>query len=106
MKLEMAIMEALGVIQAGAPYRTGLLKSMVKVRRVDGAYEIYVDEEMLEAVSKYNVNYMPFTNETWTYNKRWGKTLRNPRLYWWNKSVVLALDVIEKRLKGKLSIGE
>jgi len=60
--------------------RTGALKGQIRIERSDKGFMIVSD-----------IYYMPYTEEKWTYNKRWGKTLINPNEGWFKEAFEIAL---------------
>lgn len=77
--MEKLIADALYIIQAGEPYRTGNLKRSFQVVRNEDGFTIYTDCE-----------YMVFTNEVWL--NRGGRT--NPHQWWFDERVEMICDYI------------
>lgn len=73
--------EALFIIQAGKPYRTGDLKRSFQVQPSEDGFMIFTEKE-----------YMVFTNEIWL--NRNGK--QNPHLYWFDERVEMICDYIAR----------
>lgn len=68
--------EAYNYIKASSPYRTGALRNAIKFNETKDGFEIIID-----------IDYMKYTEEAWTFNSRWNKTLRNPNYKWLQESV-------------------
>lgn len=75
--LENAVLQ---IFQNQAPVDTGTLKGQIRVERSDKGFIIVSD-----------IYYMPYTEEKWAYNKRWGKTLINPNEGWFKEAFEIAL---------------
>lgn len=87
-------MEAINYIKANAPYRTGNLNKSIKLEEINGGFVIIID-----------VSYMVYTEEAWTYNSRWGKTLNNPNYKWLQTSVERLAQRFASQLKGVVKYG-
>lgn len=81
--------EAYNYIRHSSPYRTGKLRESIKFQQNADGFSIIID-----------IYYMQYTEEVWTYNSRWGKTLTNPNLYWLKKSVERLAQRFANRIKG------
>lgn len=81
--------EVLSFIIANAPYRTGDLRRAIKLVEIDHGFKIEVD-----------ISYMVYTEEAWTYNSWWGKTLNNPNYKWFAKSIETVVWKFAQKLKG------
>ena len=81
-------------LRSQTPYDTGnLRKHGVKLERIsDYVWEIYVDAS--------EAPYMPYTNEPWISPKWNGK--KNPNEEWWNKTCVVVMENIARKLGTKL----
>lgn len=75
--LENAVLQ---IFKNQAPVSTGTLKGQIRIERSDKGFMIVSD-----------IYYMPYTEEEWTYNKRWGKTLINPNEGWFKEAFEIAL---------------
>lgn len=81
------------IIQGKTPIKTGNLRyNAVKYNEEENKAEIYVEETIAP--------YMPYTNEVWI-SPRW-RGRQNPNLYWWNKSVDLAIQAMAIILNGEV----
>lgn len=83
--------EVLNYIKAQAPYRTGQLKANIRKVKTNNGFKIVID-----------IWYMQYTEEAWTYNKRWGKTLLNPNYKWLRNSVERLCNKIANKLEGRV----
>lgn len=81
--------EAMFIIQAGQPYRTGDLKRSFQLQPTDDGFIIFTE-----------MPYMQYTNEPWTYNKRWGKILPNKHEGWFDERVEMIADYIARNGGG------
>lgn len=88
-RFEQFKIEAINYIKANAPYRTGHLKHSIKLEAIDNGFAIVID-----------VEYMKYTEEAWTHNKRWGKTLNNKNYKWLQSSVERLAQRFAMNLKG------
>lgn len=70
-----------------APVRTGELRSNIVTYTYGNKFGLMID-----------VEHMKYTEEAWTYNKRWGKTLPNPNEKWLLATVEFIIE--QARLKG------
>lgn len=82
-------LEALSYIKAASPYRTGNLRANIKYQHNADGFSIIID-----------VEYMQYTEEKWTYNRRWGKVLQNPHEGWLRESVRRLAEQFAISLKG------
>jgi len=80
-ELESAILQ---IFKSQAPVRTGTLQGQVRLREVEGGFEIVSD-----------IYYMPYTTEKWGYNSWWKKTLKNPHEGWWEEAFNLSLQFLQ-----------
>jgi len=81
--------EATSLITHNAPYRTGELRRSIKRVDIPNGFQIIID-----------VDHMKYTEEEWTYNKRWGKTLTNKNQYWLRDSTYNLAERFARKLKG------
>lgn len=81
--LDNLMADALFMIQSGEPYRTGDLKRSFILEPTEDGFIIYTE-----------IPYMQYTNETWGYNKRWGKQLLNKHEGWFDERVEMICDYI------------
>lgn len=81
--------EAMAYIKASAPYRTGRLKANISYRANEDGFSIIID-----------IDYMQYTEEAWTFNSRWNKTLTNPNYKWLQSSVERLTQRFANNLKG------
>lgn len=72
--------DALFIIKAGKPYRTGDLKRSFEVVPTEDGFMIFTEQD-----------YMVVTNEVWNRN---GK--QNPHLYWFDERVEMIADLIAR----------
>lgn len=70
-----------------APHKTGFLKQNIVAYNDTRQFGVMID-----------VPHMKFTEERWTYNSRWKKTLVNPNEKWLLQTVNYIVN--EARLKG------
>lgn len=81
--------ETIAYIRSQAPVRTGDLKRSIRLEETKNGWAIVID-----------IWYMKYTEEAWTYNRRWGKTLPNPREKWLQKSVERLALAFANKMKG------
>lgn len=84
---------ALQVVKAGKPYKTGALKRSFKLVIYPDGWGIQTD-----------IPYMKDTEEAWTFNRRWGKTLRNPNEGWFRERAIIIAEEMTRRLGGVLNV--
>lgn len=81
------------MIRNRSPIDTGNLRfNAIRYAEHAATAEIYAEETIAP--------YMPYTNEVWT-SPRW-RGRQNPNLYWWNKSVDLAIQAMAIILNGEV----
>ena len=85
--------EALRIVQANSPYRTGTLRYSFRVVEYEDGFGIVTD-----------IPYMKFTTEKWTFNKRWNKTLQNPNEQWFQRSAVYIAQIIAQEKGGVVNV--
>jgi len=87
-KLELLKNQALVIVQATSPYRTGNLSRSFKIRLIEGGFEIYTD-----------VSYMVYTEEKWISPKWRGR--QNPNEAWFKETTEFIADYIARNLGGQ-----
>jgi hypothetical protein len=85
--------EAFNFIKAQAPYRTGTLKNNIRYEQHEDGFSIIID-----------IWYMQYTEEAWTYNKRWGKTLINKNEGWFRQAVETIVMLASMYFKGVVRV--
>ncbi len=85
--------EALRIVQANAPYRTGTLRNSFKVVEYEDGFGIMTD-----------IPYMKFTTEKWAFNKRWNKTLQNPNEQWFQRTAFYIAQIIAQEKGGVVNV--
>lgn len=73
-------------VMKNAPHKTGNLKRNIVAYVNGNKFGLVID-----------VPYMKYTEEEWTYNKRWKKTLPNPNEKW----LLGTVDFIIEQAKAK-----
>jgi len=73
----------LNIVKAIAPHRTGDLKNRIRIEQNQNGFTLISD-----------IEYMPFTTETWGFNRRWNKTLKNPNEAWWDNAFEIVRQFI------------
>lgn len=80
-KLENSVLQ---IFKNQSPYRTGTLRGQIRIREVESGFEVVSD-----------IWYMEYTEEKWTYNSRWKKTLVNPNEGWFEEAFNMALQFLQ-----------
>lgn len=88
-----SVLEALEIIKAQAPVRTGALKASFELVEIENGYMI-----------RTTIPYMEYTNEPWLFNSKWGKTLANPNQYWYDRAVALIAEIFAMKLGGVIDV--
>jgi hypothetical protein len=76
-ELENAVLQ---IFKNQAPVNTGTLKGQVRVEKTNIGFNIVSD-----------IYYMKYTEEKWTYNKRWKKVGINPNEGWFQEAFNISL---------------
>jgi hypothetical protein len=76
-ELENAVLQ---IFRNQAPVSTGTLKGQVRIERTEFGFNIVSD-----------IYYMQYTEEKWTYNSCWKKTLINPNEGWFKEAFEMAM---------------
>lgn len=80
---------ALAIVRSAAPYRTGDLSRSFKLTINEDGWSIWTD-----------ISYMKYTEEAWTFNRRWGKYLPNKHEGWFRSVAILIAEEMARRLGG------
>lgn len=86
-KLEVLKNQALAIVRATSPYRTGNLSRSFKIRVTDDGFEIYTD-----------VDYMVYTEEKWMHPRWRGR--KNPNEAWLKETTEFIAQYIAQQLGG------
>ena len=73
------------IFQANAPERTGDLKRNMRIELSEKGFSVVVD-----------IEYMPYTEEAWGFNRRWGYTGINPNQGWFKESFEISLRFLSQ----------
>jgi hypothetical protein len=84
---------ALNQVKGTAPVKTGELRDSFKIVFYDDGWGIQT-----------TVSYMEYTEMEWTYNSRWGKTLKNPNQYWFRNVAIIITEELARRLGGVIYV--
>lgn len=90
---EKAKYEVLKMVQAASPYKTGTLSKSFHLVEYDDGFGVRTE-----------IPYMVYTENAWTYNSRWDKTLKNPNEGWFRKVAILILEYMTALMGGEISV--
>lgn len=84
---------ALQAVKSAAPYRTGELQRSFELIEYPDGFGI-----------RTTIEHMQHTEETWTYNSWWDKTLTNPNEGWFRNVAIIIAEELARRVGGTINV--
>ena len=73
----------LQIFKNQSPVNRGILKGQIRIEKFGLGFRVVSD-----------IYYMPYTEEKWIYNRRWGKTLPNPNEGWFKTAMEISIKFV------------
>lgn len=83
----------LDTVRAGSRVRTGRLRDSFELVFYEDGFGV-----------RTTLDYMQYTEMEWKYNRRWGKTLKNPNEQWFRNVALLFAEEMARRLGGVINV--